>query len=163
MAFIPQVTEATRVQREAYQNETRVRMRVECRPLLQAICGALVPNGVHEIEVPASQVESVASLVEDRPEMIEAARSAFENELRDWLAEGKSEATFPGSLEASFFSIMRRGIRPLVSAEVVERDIAPPAAIDAAKAARTLALASQTVEGDAAAPKRGPGRPPKNS
>lgn len=124
MEVIPQFN--ARKDMSAY--ETRTRLRVTVRPVKQEIEGALVPQGTHLVDVPASRVRVVMGLVETEEDrqVLKLARESHERGLAAWLEKGHAAETYGGSVEAEFYKMRRRSVPPLTACEVVEEGIAPP-------------------------------------
>jgi hypothetical protein len=118
--------------------------------------GAVVPPGVHEVLVYASEVSNVMSMVEDdqptadqaekqhRLRIAAEVRASCDNTHGQYTAEqidkmiregndsvlnGKHatiQETTPNSYESAFEALAQRSIRPLISAEVLETGIPEP-------------------------------------
>lgn len=111
---------------DPHRYEQRVRMEVDVKPSFQAICGALVPQGVHTIDVPESQVPTVEALVEtDRDGLIRAEKHC-ELAEKEWRRDNGPTTKSTNSPQRSFREINKRDELPLRSARVVKRGLPAP-------------------------------------
>lgn len=139
----------TQFQTDPVRKESRVKMRVTVRPLSTSLpladgSGAnYVKQGTHEILVYESDVPKVLAKVEEDPEGIARAELAYDLRLRAWLREKQGRMPLEDkslwdsktidlcrqynetNVPAEFYAAHLRSIRPLVSAEVLERVEAP--------------------------------------
>jgi hypothetical protein len=123
---------------------------------------------IYERDLPVLQADVETDLA-----AIEVARQTNETDLAQWVSEKagvtpeqianpsmqiaeriqRAKNTYPGSVEACFFAMKKRGIKPLIALEVVEKNLPPPmtddqraqvSMLDAVKAA--LSPAQQSVD-----------------
>lgn len=115
--------------------ETMVELEVDVRPQAYSLPdGNSVSNGKSKIKVYQSSVKQVMELIEKEPEKIAQAEEHHAAEIAAYMKEkGCDEKTakgrYGGSVSASFNTLFRRDIMPLVSAKVLREDIPPPAAV----------------------------------
>lgn len=127
--------------KEPKRNEPMTKLRVGCRPIAQALPdGANATAGISEVKVYASSVKKVVDdYLEKEPEKIEEAKKHFERGLTQYLAQmtadpehapedvvKRARAQYPGSVEASFWELFGRDIKPLYEVKVLEENLVPP-------------------------------------
>ncbi len=163
--------------RDPVRSVARARVRVKMRMKQYLVPGVgLVKaknadaDGWVTFEMYADEVDKVLADVETDHAVIQAAIESHEQDLAEWvrsksgaspeqLAKPRNEwpdaavrafNTYAGSPEAKFFSLKRRGIKPLVAAEVLEADL-PPLMTDEQKQSVQLAqaLAAASMGGGA--------------
>jgi hypothetical protein len=137
------------VREDPPRNEKRVKVRVKVRPRTVGVLGMELKEGNNEVLVYESDLPKMMERVEDAPEMIEQSQRLYERSTSRWIAEQlrhmspEQQTTArveierrwrtqgddgKWSPEAYFQSAMGRGIKPLLSVEVIERDIPAPRA-----------------------------------
>lgn len=136
------------------RNEPRVRVRVNVRPVLTSVPRAeddvfngrmsnSVYQGIQEFVCFESDLPMVRALVEDKEQLLELSKETHENNLRHYLEQqykkkipaDKKEwddnlrrlsKTYDGNPIAEFNRLVKRDPKPLISMEVIEREIPAP-------------------------------------
>lgn len=129
------------------RNEPRVKVRVKVRPRMVGVCGLSLKEGDNEVTIYESDLAKMMERVEDAPDMVEQSKRLYAGAKDRWIADQirhfapdqQAQARIDlerkwrtqgedgkWSPEAYFQSAMGRGIKPLLSVEVLEKDIPPP-------------------------------------
>lgn len=143
--FVTQPQNIAREHAKIWATDERVRIKVNVSPVNQVVIGHLVPRGEHELEVPRSFLPIVEGMVETDADGLKQAKRVYDRRRAEWVAGGKSETSCPFSVEAEFYSITGRSVKPLTSCVVVEDGIAPPLTVEQ-KLAANLVKASAEPE-----------------
>lgn len=139
-------------------------MLVKLRNKFAIVGGAFVhssdanADGYVEVVRYASDAAQIVKDVESDWAAVEAAKTAYERKLREYVCEKLSispddlpesqaqwtedqkrlERQYTGSVEAEFHSLTGRGIKRLLDAKIVERGIAPPKSLEEELFSRVL-------------------------
>lgn len=139
--------------------QCRVLFEVRKNVSVFAVSGyGVVGPGTYEIVLDEPDAKALLAHVEDAPEEIAAAKRIYERHLAaaiekkhgaGWRSrsdaeklEREADARTGDSVEAQFFKLTGRSIRPLVSAEIVESGLPPFALDNDVSAAQTEHLAT---------------------
>lgn len=109
------------------RQEPKKLVEIECSTNTQVVENYVLSRGSNQIEVYESEIPKLSKLVENASDAEwKIANDKLARLLDKWLAGGKTEQTFPHSIQSVFYDLYDRTPLPFTSLKVID-DKAPVA------------------------------------